>query len=80
MSRQYVILSATEAESINFEDVLETSFATLRWNTNQEERKTFVKYEGATPSWLVGKTAHSKQEILAILNDPTGDWYYEEPE
>tara|TARA_S200002703_G_C3759098_1_gene233653 strand:+ start:891 stop:1139 length:249 start_codon:yes stop_codon:yes gene_type:complete len=76
MSRQYVILNATEAESINFDDVLETSSETLRWNNpDQEVRKTFVKYEGATPAWLEGKTAYSKAEMLTILNSPDGEWY-----
>jgi hypothetical protein len=76
MSRQYVILNATAAESINFDDVLETSSETLRWNNPaQEVRKTFVKYEGDTPAWLVGKTAYTQAEILTILNNPDGEWY-----
>lgn len=73
MSRQYVILNATEAESINFADVLETSFETLRWNN--DSTKTFVKYEGDTPAWLVGKTAYTQAEMLTILNNPEGEWY-----
>ena len=73
MNRQYVILNATEAESINFDDVLETSSETLRWNNNNT--KTFIKYEGDTPAWLVGKTAYTKAEMLTILNNPEGEWY-----
>ena len=73
MSRQYVILNATEAQSIDFSQVLETSFETLRWNNDQS--KTFVKYEGDTPVWLVGKTAYTKAEMLTILNNPDGEWY-----
>lgn len=73
--RQYVILNATEAESINFDEVLETSYNTLRWNCpEQSERKTFVKFEGTAPSWLAGKTSYSKSEILSILNNPEGEW------
>jgi len=71
--RQYVILNATEAESINFNDVLETSSETLRWNN--DSTKTFVKYEGDTPAWLEGKTAYTKAEMLTILNNPEGEWY-----
>ena len=74
--RQYVILNATEANAIDFSEVLETSFETLRWNNpDQEVRKTFVKYEGETPAWLVGKTAYTKAEMLTILNNPEGEWY-----
>ena len=73
MSRQYVILNATEANAINFSEVLETSFETLRWNN--DNTKTFVKYEGTTPAWLEGKTAYSKADMLTILNNPEGEWY-----
>ena len=71
--RQYVILNATEAQAIDFSQVLETSFETLRWNNDRT--KTFVKYEGDTPAWLVGKTAYTKAEMLTILNNPEGEWY-----
>ena len=73
MSRHYVILNATEAQAIDFSEVLETSFETLRWNN--DSTKTFVKHEGDTPLWLVGKTAYTKAEMLTILNDPNGEWY-----
>lgn len=73
MSRQYVILNATEAQAIDFSEVLETSYETLRWNN--DNTKTFVKYEGDTPAWLVGKTAYTKAEMLTILNNPEGEWY-----
>lgn len=73
MSRQYVILNATEAQAIDFSQVLETNFETLRWNN--DSTKTFVKYEGDTPAWLVGKTAYTKAEMLTLLNNPDGEWY-----
>jgi hypothetical protein len=73
MSRQYVILNATEAQAIDFSEVLETSYETLRWNN--DSTKTFVKYEGDTPAWLVGKTAYTKAEMLTLLNNPDGEWY-----
>jgi len=76
MSRQYVILNASEVEAINYSQVLETSFETLRWNTDQSQ--TFVKYEGVTPDWLVGKTSYTKAEMLEILNNPEGAWIPEE--
>jgi len=71
--RQYVILNTTEAQAIDFSEVLETSFETLRWNN--DSTKTFVKYEGDTPAWLEGKTAYTKAEMLTILNSPDGEWY-----
>ena len=75
-NRTYVILTAEEADSINFDDVMETSADTLRWNNDQT--KTFVKFDGATPSWLEGKTAYTHAEILTILNNTEGEWYSSE--
>ena len=75
-NRTYVILNASEAEAINYSQVLETSFETLRWNTDQSQ--TFVKYTGVTTDWLVGKTSYTKAEMLEILNNPEGIWIPEE--
>ena len=65
--RQYVILNADEVSTVNFDDVLETSADTLRYNVAGD--KTFVKYEGETPSFLVGKPSFSHSEILEILSN-----------
>lgn len=65
MSRQYVILNADEVSSIDFNQVLETSADTLRFSLDGS--KTFVKYEGNTPSFLIGKTANTHAEMLEIL-------------
>lgn len=65
MSRQYVIINADEVSSVDFDQVLETSPSTLRYSLNGSQ--TFVKFEGDTPSFLVGKTANTHSEMLAIL-------------
>ena len=64
-TRQYVILNADEVSSIDFNQVLETSADTLRFSLDGS--KTFVKYEGNTPSFLIGKTANTHAEMLEIL-------------
>ena len=65
MSRKYVILTSSEAQSIDFSKVLETSANTLRWNNDNS--KTFVKYEGVKPSFLSGTvlTYYQIREELA---------------
>ena len=73
--RQYVILNASEAETVNYNDVIETSADTLRWNNDRT--KTFIKFTGDTPTWLEGKTTHTNAEILSVLNNPDGEWYVE---
>ena len=65
MSRKYVILTSSEAESIDFSQVLQTSADTLRWNN--DESKTFVKYEGSKPPFLYGKDALTHSQIRTEL-------------
>ena len=75
MSRNYVIIDASEVSSVDFDQVLETSADTLRYNVAGTQ--TFVKFEGDTPSFLEGKTANTHSEMLEILEgeewtDPEG--------
>ena len=73
--RNYVIIDASEVSSVNFNQVLETSPSTLRYNLAGTQ--TFVKYEGDTPSFLEGKTALDRSEMLAVLS--TEDWSSDDP-
>ena len=63
--RNYVIIDASEVSSVDFNQVLETSADTLRYNLAGTQ--TFVKFEGDTPSFLEGKTQYDHAEILSIL-------------
>ena len=63
--RNYVIIDASEVPSVDFNNVLETSANTLRYNVAGD--KTFVKYEGAMPPFLLGKDTYSHAQILEIL-------------
>lgn len=65
MNRKYVIISNSEVNSVNFDQVLETSAQTLRFSLDGSA--TFVKFEGDTPAFLAGKTQHSHSEMLTIL-------------
>ncbi len=73
--RKYVIIDSSGVSSVDFSQVLETSAETLRYNNN--DTKTFVKFEGDTPTFLDGKTQYTHSEILAILNNVDGEWYTE---
>ena len=70
MSKNYVIIDASDVSSIDFDQVMETSADTLRYSLDGS--KTFVKFEGSTPSFLEGKTQYTNSEILAIL--ATSEW------
>ena len=73
--RKYVIIDSSDVSLVDFSQVLETSAETLRYNNN--DTKTFVKFEGDTPTFLDGKTQYTHSEILAILNNVDGEWYTE---
>ena len=67
MSKKYVIITASEVSSVDFSQVLEDSSDTLRYNN--DNTKTFVKFEGSTPSFLDGKTQYNNSEMLTELNE-----------
>jgi len=66
--RTYVIIDAADVPQVDIDEVLETSEDTLRWSV--DESQTFVKFEGATPDFLEGKTLRNHAEIRAILATP----------
>ena len=73
--KTYVIIDSSEIGSVDFDQVLETSAETLRFSL--DGTKTFVKYEGTQPFFLLGKTEYNQEEILSILSGP--EWTSEEP-
>ena len=61
----YVIIDADEIPQIDFSLVGETSAASLRYYADEDQ--TFVKYKGAKPRFLYGKTTYTHTQILTIL-------------
>ena len=75
--RLYVIFNVSELNSIDFNQVLETSADTVRKSI--DKAKTFVKFNGSMPSSVSALTTkegpYSHSEILSIIagsewNDP----------
>jgi len=71
---KYTILTSSEVSSIDFSKVLEDSTSTLRYNN--DNTKTFVKFNGDTPSFLDGKTILSRSEMFTELKKD--EWQAEE--
>jgi hypothetical protein len=73
-NRQFIIFNVSELNKIDFTQVLETSIETIRKSV--DETKTFVKWEGETPSCIstltTGEGPYNYEEILAIL--ATEEW------
>lgn len=69
-NRHYVIIASGDVPLINFDEVMETSAATLRYSV--DGTKTFVKYDGAMPISVASCTSksqeYSHEEILTILS------------
>ena len=72
--KTYVIIDASEVANVDFDQVLETSVDTLRYSL--DGTKTFVKFEGDTPSFLIGEPQYDHDEILNILSGP--EWSSDE--
>ena len=64
--KKYVILDTAEISSVDFNQVLETSIDSLRYSL--DGTKTFVKFEGDTPSFLIGEPQYTHAEILEVLS------------
>ena len=64
--RTYCIIDSSEVSSVDFSQVLQADEDKLRYSLDGS--KTFVKYEGTQPFFLLGKTEYDQEEILSILS------------
>lgn len=78
-NREFMIFNVSELELIDFTQVCETSIDTVRKSI--DGTKTFVKWDGATPSSVEALTTkegpYTYEEILVILATP--EWINAEP-
>lgn len=68
--RKYVIINTSEVSGVDFNQVIEQSANDLRYSVDGS--KAIVKFEGATPSFLIGETQYTWSEIMDVLN--TSEW------
>ena len=68
--RIYVILNTSELSSVDFSQVLQDSADTVRYSL--DGNKFLLKFEGDTPSFLIGEPQYDQAEILDILSG--ADW------
>ena len=71
---KYVTILAEQVASVDFNQVLETSEETLRYNNDRS--LALLKFEGDTPSFLEGKTTYDYEHIMEILDSP--EWTQED--
>lgn len=63
--RTYSIINSSDVSSVDFSQVIEGSESDLRYSV--DSTKTFVKFNGDTPTFLIGKPQYTQEEILPIL-------------
>lgn len=68
--RKYVIINTSEVSEVDFNQVIEESADNLRRSV--DGNKSIVKFEGDTPSFLIGETQYTWSEIMDVLN--TSEW------
>ena len=72
VDREFMIFNVSELNSINFNEVLETSEDTVR--KSADLTKTFVKWNGSTPPCVQSLTTsegpYTYNEMLTILATP----------
>ena len=74
-SHTYIIVDTSEVDSVDFNEVINTSKEMLRYSVDGS--KFVVKYEGDTPSFLEGKTEYTHSEVLTIM--ATDEWTDPDP-
>lgn len=73
-NRKYVIINASEVNSVDFSQVNEASINALRYSLDNSQ--AIVKFDGDTPSFLNSKAAYTHSEILTVLT--RDDWTVED--
>ena len=70
--KQFVIINKDQVSSVNFSEVMETSTSTLRYNL--DGTKTFVKFNGNTPSFVTNETIYNETEFYEFTSDYNNGW------
>jgi len=74
MSRTYVIVDSAEAVNFNFDQLVDIDESYSR--KSLDGSKILARFEGDTPSFLIGEQQYTQEEILPITNGP--EWSSDE--
>jgi hypothetical protein len=70
--KSFVIINKDQVSSVNFNEVMEDSASTLRYNLDGTQ--TFVKFNGDTPSFVTSETIYSEDEFREIISNYDNGW------
>ena len=63
--RKYVIVNSSEVSNLDFSQLVDSS-ETSRYSL--DDSKILVRFEGDTPSFLIGEPQYTHAEILEVLS------------
>ena len=72
---RYAVLTADEVEQLDFNEVVEDSVDTLRWN--RDLTKTLIKFREPTPSVVGEDDVLTRKQVSEILASP--EWTPDSP-
>ena len=75
MSRTYVIVDSSEASSFDFNQLVDIDESYSR--KSLDGSKILARFEGDTPSFLIGEPQYTQEEILTTLDG--AEWTSPEP-
>ena len=71
--RKYVIVNSSEVSNFDFSQLIDSA-ETSRYSLDNS--KILARFEGDTPSFLLGETQYTNEEVLPILAG--SEWTSEE--
>ena len=70
-NRTYVIVDSSEVSSFDFDQLVDIDESYSR--KSLDGSKILARFEGDTPSFLIGETQYTHEEILTILSG--SEWF-----
>lgn len=72
--RKYAIIDTSDLLTRTANESVDGSVDALR-KTVRNTEKSLLRWDGSTPYGASSLTTYTHEEILAILDDPNGDWW-----
>ena len=72
--RKYAIIDTASLLTRTANESIDGSVEALR-KTVRNTEKSLLRWDGSTPYGASSLTTYTHEEILAILDDPNGDWW-----
>lgn len=72
--RKYAIINTSDLLTRTANESIDGSVDALR-KTVRNTEKSLLRWDDSTPYGAASLTTYTHEEILSILNDPSGDWW-----